>query len=419
MKIFPPKNHHLSGEIILPSSKSISNRMLILRKLYEPEMVIDNLSDANDTVLLNDILENVITQPSEENFVDVNVQDAGTAFRFLTAFCAITPGKWRIVGTPRLHERPISQLVTALQTMGAHISYENNDGFAPLLIEGRSLKMEGILDMRNVDSSQFISAIIMIAPKIEGNWSIRFSHQMSSLSFMYLTLKILRRFGLTFYSKNGLLEIHKLKRFDAEYLKVEPDWTSFYYWFSFIHLCKSCDLYFPGISQENIQTEKEKLFTVNNPDVEFYFDTKGLRIVKKNQQGLIRFNQKIDFKSHPDLATCFAVLSMAGKVEKIKFTGLDSLKYKESDREQVIGYIAETLNCTFYQEGRNWWLEAIQMHFEHQQEFEVFDDHRIAMSLAPLALINPIVIKNPEVVKKSYPKFWEHLTAIGFELNDN
>lgn len=392
--------------------------MLIIRKLYEPDMVIDNLSNANDTILLNDILENVVPKASNQNFVDVNVQDAGTAFRFLTAFCAITPGKWRIVGTPRLNQRPIEQLVAALQTMGAKISYENNNGFAPLLIEGTSLKMDGVLDMKKVNSSQFISAVIMIAPKIEGNWSIQFSHQMSSLSFMYLTLKILRRFGLTFYSKNGQLEIPKRKRFDAEYLKVEPDWTSFYYWFSFVHLCKSCDLYFPDISLENIQTEKEKLFTVNNPDVEFYFDQRGLHIKKNNHKGSLTFHKKNDFKEHPDLATCFAVLSMASKNEKIRFTGLDSLKYKESDREQVIKYIADKLQCNFYQEGKNWCLEAAEMSFLENEEFEVFDDHRIAMSLAPLALVSPIIIKNPEVVKKSYPTFWEHLSQVGFVLND-
>jgi len=414
MKISPPKNAHLSGEIKLPASKSISNRLLILKHLHEPDLIIDNLSNANDTVLLQNILSNLIKSPSINDCTDLIVQDAGTAFRFLTAFCAITEGNWRISGTERLHQRPISELVEALRIMGADIEYEISEGYAPLRIKGKSLSFNGILDMRNVSSSQFISAIIMIAPLVKGDWKIQFSHQMSSLSFMYLTLKIMRRLGFTFFMKEGYLQVHAKKRFEGEYFLVEPDWTSFYYWFSLAHLCESCDFYFPGLSQENIQTEKEKLFTISNTDLLFTFDAKGLRVQKQLFSGKVSFNQKIDFKNHPDLATCFAVLCMALRVVQIKFVGLESLKYKESDREQVVHYMANKMGCSFSKQNKNWVLKALDFGMNSDECFEVFDDHRIAMSLAPLALLAPIQISDPRVVIKSYPDFWKHWQEVGF-----
>lgn len=414
MKILPPKKKYLSGEILLPASKSISNRLLILKQLHEPDLVVENLSTANDTILLQNILDNFYELPIVDGWTDLNVEDAGTAYRFLTAFCAITEGNWRIYGTERLHQRPISKLVEALRTMGAEIEYEFSEGYAPLRIKGKSLSFNGILDMRNVSSSQFISAIIMIAPLVKGDWKIQFSHKMSSLSFMYLTLKIMRRLGFTFFMKEGYLQVHEKKRFEGEYFLVEPDWTSFYYWFSLAHLCESCDLYFPGLSQENIQTEKEKLFKISNPDLLFTFDAKGLRVQKHAFSGKVTFNQKIDFKNHPDLATCFAVLCMALRVEQIKFEGLESLKYKESDREQVIHYIAEKLGCSFTKQDKIWLLKAGDFRINSKECFEVFDDHRIAMSLAPLALLSPIMISEPSVVKKSYPDFWKHWQEVGF-----
>lgn len=408
----------MSGEILLPASKSISNRLLILKQLHEPDLVVENMSTANDTILLQNILDNLWELPIIKSWTDLNVEDAGTAFRFLTAFCAITDGNWRISGTERLHQRPISELVEALRAMGAEIEYEFSEGYAPLRIKGKSLSFNGILDMRNVSSSQFISAIIMIAPLVKGDWKIQFSQQMSSLSFMYLTLKIMRRLGFAFFMKEGYLQVHEKKRFKGEYFLVEPDWTSFYYWFSLAHLCESCDLYFPGLSQENIQTEKERLFIISNPDLLFTFDAKGLRVQKQVFSGKGTFNQKIDFKNHPDLATCFAVLCMALRVEQIKFVGLESLKYKESDREHVIHYMAKKLGCRFTKQDKNWWLEAVDFRMNSEECFEVFDDHRIAMSLAPLALLSPIQISNPKVVKKSYPDFWKHLQEVGFWFID-
>ncbi|MBT8326939.1 MAG: hypothetical protein KJP21_04400, partial [Bacteroidia bacterium] len=376
--------------------------------IYEPGLVIENLSVANDTIVLKRILS------SNEHNIDV--QDAGTAFRFLVAYCAITSGKWSINGTARLRERPISQLVDALRLLGADITYLEKEGYAPLSINGKKLKAnQSELDLTFVDSSQFISALLMIQPMIEGEFSIKINHKMNSKSFVKLTIILMRKMGFSVEVKGAHIRVKKERRFHGKFVRVEPDWTSFYYWYSMAHLAKDVDLCMVGLSQNNIHEEKKRLFDVGNKSLSFGENGDGL-CVKKSKDNKIEFMSKLNYSQFPDLAPTFAVLLAALRAGETELMGLESLKYKECNREEALEQILGMLNCTFGLEDKSWILNAENFELKSETLFSTFDDHRMAMSIAPLALIQPILIENESVVTKSYPNFWEDLQTVGFEI---
>ena len=398
----------LEGIIHLPSSKSISNRMLLLQKMYEPHMVLENLSTANDTVVLQRILDT--------NEHDIDVHDAGTVFRFLVAYCAATQGSWTINGTPRLKERPIKQLVDALRLLGAEITYLEKEGFAPLQIEGKQLKAnQSVLDLSFVDSSQFISALLMIQPKVEGDFEIKINHGMNSKSFVKLTVILMRKIGFSVQIDRSFIKVKKERRFEGEYFLVEPDWTSFYYWYSMAQLANKVELCMVGLSQNNIHEEKKRLFDVGNSSLTFGDDGKGL-CVKKLALNNIDLITELNYSQFPDLAPTFAVLLSALKAKYIEFKGLESLQHKESNRDEAIAAIVELMACSFRKEEGRWVLNAEGFKLEPNTQFPTFNDHRMAMSIAPLALLQPILIENEAVVSKSYPHFWEDLEQVGFEI---
>jgi 3-phosphoshikimate 1-carboxyvinyltransferase len=247
--------------------------MLILQHLYEPEMQIDNVSNANDSKLLQQILFS--------DSKDIYVKDAGTVFRFMLAYCATTPGEWTIRGTERLNERPIKELVDALKQLGADISYSETEGKAPLKIVGKELLADDtVLDLTQVKSSQFISALLLIAPKVKGDFDIKVNTKMSSYSYVVLTVSCLRRMGFKVHKQGQYINVSKSQKFDGEYFLVEPDWTSFYYWLSIAHLSKECKLFFPGLRLDNMQKERRYLFEVGNEAMSFEEKYGGLLIRK-------------------------------------------------------------------------------------------------------------------------------------------
>ncbi len=396
----------LKGIINLPSSKSISNRMLILQHLYEPDLKLDNLSSANDTVLLKSLLEG---QDQE-----LNVQDAGTAFRFILAYCAAIGGSYVIRGSERLHERPIEELANVLEVLGAKITYLNKEGFAPLKIESDGLSGEGVLDLSEVKSSQFVSAILMIMPKINGDVQLKINHKMNSFSYVVLTVSALRRMGFSVESKGTYVKVSKHQKFKGEYFKVEPDWTSFYYWYAMAHLSSGADLLFPGINQTNMHKDRKRLFDIGNVQLRFEDKKEGFHIQKDKANTHVECPSLLNFSQFPDLAPTFALLLPALGCG-CELTGLESLKFKECDREFAIGQYLKQMNSSMTKSGNVWCIEG-SLDLASDTQFDVFDDHRMAMSLAPLALIQPIQLANENVVKKSYPNFWNDLVAAGFEI---
>lgn len=398
----------LEGTIDLPSSKSICNRMLILSKLYEPEMHLENLSAANDSILLKKILDS--------DTRDINVQDAGTAFRFLVAYAAAGSGEYTIRGTDRLHERPISGLVDALRMFGADITYIEKEGQAPIKIIGKQLKVStNLVDLTNVKSSQFISALLMIAPLIQGDFNLKVNTKMSSYSYVLLTISCLRRMGFSVYVKGMYISVNKQQKFDGEYFLIEPDWSSFYYWLSMAHLSKECDLFFPGLRLDNMQKERKHLFEVGNTAMTFEEKEDGMCIRKKTQ-GTIDCPEVLQFSQRPDSAMTYAMLLPALGCKFHIFKGLESLKHKECDREVAINEHLAKVGVALQKIENRWELKADDYKLKADTVFPAYKDHRMAMCVAPLALIKPIVIEDETVVKKSYPHFWEDMKSVGFHI---
>lgn len=400
----------LQGEISLPSSKSISNRMLLLQSLYEPTLQIDNISEANDS----QILKGILASPAQT----VDVQDAGAVFRFMVAYCACSPGTWNISGTARLNQRPISELVDALRLFGADITYLEKEGEAPLLVRGKELKAsQEVVDVSQVRSSQFVSALLMIAPKVKGEFSLKINIGMYSFSYVLLTVSCMRRMGFSVHIKGSYIQVSKHQKFDGEYFLVEPDWTSFYYWFSMIHLSESADLFFPGLRLNNIQKERKLLFKVGSVTVKMEEVNDGLRFIKEGKAE-IDCPEELNFSQYPDSAMTYAILIGAVGCTPTYFKGLESLKYKESEREAGIISHLEKMNVTFTPEGERWQLDNKNFHLKADTIFPTYDDHRMAMCIAPLALLKSVVIEQPYTVKKSYPRFWNDLSSLGFEIDE-
>jgi 3-phosphoshikimate 1-carboxyvinyltransferase len=398
----------LKGTISLPSSKSVSNRVLILQKLYEPELKIDNLSDANDTKLLQDILRNESTH--------LDVQDAGTAFRFLVAYCAVRPGVWTIQGSNRLHERPIQELVELLQILGADITYLESPHYAPLRIIGKPLKANFNLDVRHVKSSQFVSALLMIAPKIEGDFKLVVDSSMNSYSYIALTIEVMRNLGFKIDENENSISVSKEKKSSTKHFKVEPDWSSFYYWYAMAYLSESCNLDFPGLNMDNLSQEKNAIGFVANSDVDVDISDNDLHIKRTINQSVSIFKSKYNFSQYPDLAPTFAFLLPTLGCRNTRFYGLESLQFKECDREEAVGQQLERINVQFEKQNDFWTINADDFMMYNVPFFDTYSDHRMAMSVAPLALLGDIIVEDETVVKKSYPDFWEDLKKVGFEI---
>jgi 3-phosphoshikimate 1-carboxyvinyltransferase len=382
----------------------------MLQKLYEPGVFLDNLSEANDTQLLVRIL-------SQESRV-LDVEDAGTSFRFLLAYTAVTPGEWIIRGKERLHQRPIAELVDALRIFGAEIEYLENDGYAPLKVNGRKLIAKStLIDVTAVRSSQFISALLLIAPLIEGDFNLKVNTKMSSYSYVQLTISCLRRMGFTVFIKGQYLSVNKQQKFDGEYFQIEPDWTSFYYWLSIAHLAKEVDLFFPGLRLDNMSRERTKLYDVGNKAMFFEEKNGGIRITK-NEEGSIEVVTDLNYAQFPDSAMTFAMLIPAVGKKNVNLRGLDSLKYKECNREDALMRHLAKMGVKFTKEEEVWKLDATEFDLRPDTYFETYGDHRMAMCVAPLAVLQPILIEDKEVVKKSYPHFWQDLKRVGFIVEE-
>ena len=398
----------VKGEINLPSSKSISNRMLILQKLYEPDIQLDNVSNANDTQLLKKLLDG--------DSKDLFVEDAGTVFRFMVAYCATTPGEWTINGIERLNERPIKELVDALRLLGADISYSKSECYGPLKIVGKELAaVNDLIDLTHVKSSQFISALLLIAPMVKGDFNIKVDVKMSSYSYILLTVSCLRRMGFSVFIKGMYISVSKKQKFDGEYFLIEPDWSSFYYWFSISHLSKECDLFFPGLRLDNMQKERKYLFEVGNNAMTYEEKESGIRI-SKSKQGKVECPDILHFAQRSDSAMTYGMLLPAIGCKYHKLKGLESLKYKECDREEALTEHLAKVGVQLSKIENEWELKAENYKLQPNTMFPSYDDHRMAMCVAPLGLEQPILVEDETVVKKSYPHFWEDLESVGFEI---
>ncbi len=389
--------------IHLAASKSESNRALILNALAGFEGDLENLSAARDTQTMIRLLKS-----TDER---ADVLDAGTTMRFLTAFFAITNQEKTMTGTPRMCQRPIGILVDALRTLGAHIEYLDKKGYPPLKLKGFINQKSESLTIRGDVSSQFISAILMIAPLLPNGLKINLTGEIGSIPYIQMTLKQMQAFGV-YVEANWELKtlIVKPQKYVATFFKVESDWSGASYWYAIVALAKDpkIEIELLGLKENSLQGDSVIVGIMNQLGVKSTFTERGVLLTKIYSE--LSFNW--DFINCPDLAQTVAVVVACKNIPAI-FTGLESLKVKETDRVKALQNELVKIGAELKEIIPNEKYEIVsQGIWDDLPRFETYDDHRMAMAFAPISMIQDIIIEEPNVVAKSYPSFWDDIRKI-------
>jgi len=415
-KTFITKPERLQASIQLPASKSISNRALIIYALTGGELLPQNLSDCDDT--------EVIMRALEEMPMEINIKAAGTAMRFMTAFLAATEhGEHVLTGTERMKHRPIMILVDALRKLGATISYEGEDGFPPLRIKGQPLD-GGQLDIAGNVSSQYISALLMIGPVLKKGLELHLTGEIISRPYIDLTLWMMREFGADAEWTSVDTIMVKPKPYKPRNYYIENDWSAASYWYEIMALSEDRDavVRLEGLTDGSKQGDSSVRYIFSLLGVKTVFESKEPGIpsvvtLRKTGHRVPRLDY--DFVNSPDLAQTFVAVC-CGLGVPFRFTGLQTLKIKETNR--IAALTAEMLKLGYRLQESNgselsWDGEC---HFQGQgakpSAIDTYEDHRMALALAPLAMRYPIAINNPQVVTKSYPQYWDDLRKAGFQI---
>jgi 3-phosphoshikimate 1-carboxyvinyltransferase len=399
------KNQQVGGTVSgLPASKSVSNRVLVLDALAGYGSELKNLSEARDTQLMQKLVK------SSDKVIDV--MDAGTTMRFLTAFYAISGSNRIMTGTDRMKERPISPLVNTLREIGADIRYLGKDGYPPLEILGFSGQRTREVTIPGNLSSQFISALMMIAPVLPLGLRIQLSGHVGSRPYIKMTQEMIRMFGGKIEFERNLIEVSPGGLKKVNYA-VEPDWSAASYWFSFCGLSEQGEFYLPGNFSQSFQGDQVITDIGKLMGIESARSAEGLSLKKSTHQNIIEW----DFTDCPDLAQTVAPLCAFKGISGI-FTGLESLRIKETDRiaalQQELAQSGATLEETT---TGVWKLTPAKRITDYLFEVKTYHDHRMAMGFAPLATHLDVAIEDRNVVNKSYPRFWTDLQSVGFDLD--
>lgn len=404
MRLFK-RNSTLKGTFHLPASKSISNRLLIMRAVSGIDFNIENLSKANDSQLMAKHLA--------EGTHIIDVEDAGTVMRFLTAYYAATPGKHLLTGTERMMQRPIAQLVETLKDLGAKISYTQNLGYPPLLISGRKLS-GGEVKIDASVSSQFISALLLIAPIVRDGLILNLSSDIVSQPYIDMTIGLMQDAGITVMKTKERLKVMPGDYNPQDGYTVEADWSAASYWLAFAVMADEVKMHLPGLNRSSLQGDSTLLYLMEPFGLDLDLRNDGLYVFKSAQRPLPK-HLEFDFTNNPDLAPTFICLCGALGINAT-FKGLQTLSIKESDRTKVLATELAKLGLKFIGTGGEWELDASKKIFT-PVSFSSHGDHRIAMALSVFAAQREIEITNPDVVKKSYPTFWHELKKANFEIS--
>ena len=417
-------NGILNGEIHLTSSKSESNRALIIQALCDDDFEIQNLSNSDDTVVLQQLLNS-----SKKEW---SVGLAGTAMRFLTAYLAIQDEEVVLTGAQRMKERPIKVLVDVLKELGAEISYEENEGYPPLKIIGKQLSGGKVFIDGSV-SSQYVSALLMIAPKLDDGLVIEFEGEIISKPYINMTIEMMRYFGAEVCWEENAIVV-KSGNYIAKDFKVEADWSAASYWYSMVALAKEADITLFGLKKESLQGDAVVQEIYKKLGVKTEIVEGGIRLTKRchteRSRSVVEVSElKINFVDCPDVAQTVAVTCAALNV-KAKLTGLKTLRIKETDRISALQTELTKLGFSVEVEKDDILINSLpgtKQSCASESEFaslqggslamtniKTYDDHRMAMAFAPLSLLTEITIEDENVVGKSYPNFWKDLENLDF-----
>ena len=399
-------NNEIKKSFNISGSKSESNRLLILKHLFE-NIEIDNISDSDDTVVLEKGLLS--------NSGKVNIHHAGTAMRFLTAYFSIQENKSYVIsGSDRMHDRPIKILVDALNDLGADVKYIDKTGYPPLKINGKKLNVFNVsLDAKI--SSQYITALILIAPSLEKGLIINLIGEITSKPYIDMSLALLNRIGVETSFTNNRIEIKPVGNLNISKHYVESDWSSLSYFFSVVALSKSSEINIGTYFKNSIQGDKKL--------VEIY-DKLGVKTIFKNNKVSLKktrnfkLPKKLELKLNdtPDLAQTIAVTCF-GLGLPCDLYGLHTLKIKETDRLLALKVELEKLGATVIITKDSLHLKK-SIIIKKDIIINTYDDHRMAMAFATLGIVKPIIINNPKVISKSFPSFWSVLEKLNFKLSE-
>lgn len=401
------ENKIIKGELVLPSSKSISNRLLMIRAIAQRNFEIYNLSYSDDTKSLLDILK------SDSNVFDVG--NAGTTMRFLTSYLANKPGEWILTGSERMKNRPIGILVNALKELGVKIEYLEKEGFPPIKIHGTRLE-GGNIEISGSISSQFISSLLLIAPTLPKGLNIKLKSRVVSKPYIDMTLNLMKKFGIKSRWEGNHLIVDK-QSYRVKDFTVEADWSSASYWYELAALADWADIKLYGLKKNSIQGDSiiAKLF--EKLGIKTSYIQGGARIRKMSNPKIKNF--EYDFTDIPDLAQTFVVtLSMLNI--PFSLTGLDTLIIKETNR-------IKALKNEMLKTGNNLAITndtisrfANSNAINEQPSvlcFKTYNDHRMVLSLTPIAVLQRILVEDTDVVSKSYTGYWEDIQKLGFNVH--
>jgi 3-phosphoshikimate 1-carboxyvinyltransferase len=404
--VLKKRNGAFDLKIQLASSKSESNRALIINALCNFEGKLLNLSSARDTQTMIKLLDS-----KESSTADV--LDAGTTMRFLTAYFTVSNISKKMTGTPRMCERPIGILVDALKTLGAEINYLEKEGYPPHQIQGLNEQKTAQLSIRGDVSSQYISALLMIAPYLPYGLILKLTGDIGSIPYIKMTIRQMEAFGVHVYEDwdNKTLKVAPQKYKPTEY-KIESDWSGASYWYSIVALSEDhyTQVELLGLKENSLQGDSAIVEIMNSLGVKSTFTQDGVLLQKIEPKEHFEW----DFTNCPDLAQTVAVIASAKRIPSI-FTGIESLKIKETDRVLALQNELKKFGADLVETKAN---SEYKITFSELENFKIkgsiatYDDHRMAMAFAPLVMLGDIEIQEPQVVVKSYPSYWDDLKKI-------
>ncbi|MAP79884.1 MAG: 3-phosphoshikimate 1-carboxyvinyltransferase [Aequorivita sp.] len=388
--------------IDIGGSKSESNRLLILQSQLA-NIGIKNLSQSDDTKVLQEALK------VSRGIIDIG--HAGTAMRFLTAYFSAQPNiDVILMGSQRMHNRPIGVLVDALRKLGANISYLKTEGYPPLKIIGNTL-VKDIVSINSGVSSQYISALLLIAPSLPNGLKLSLDGKITSLPYIEMTLSLLKQTGISSSFNGRQITISPVKNKVSATLQIESDWSSASYFYSLVALSNNCKITLFSFNKTSVQGDAALVQIYEALGVETTFNTVKKTITISKKKGELADTLMLDLSNTPDLAQTIAVTCF-GLGITCRLWGLQTLKIKETDRLFALKNELEKMGASVKIDDESIYVERLGA-IKGNMQIETYQDHRMAMAFAPLAIIVNLSIANPEVVSKSYPKFWQDLSKTG------
>ncbi|WP_281616216.1 3-phosphoshikimate 1-carboxyvinyltransferase [Flammeovirga sp. SubArs3] len=402
MKIFHPSKT-VKLDVPLVSSKSESNRALIIQASAKETIELGNISKARDTQTMMRLLAS--------NDETLDVLDAGTTMRFLTAYVTANNRKTIMTGTARMQERPIGILVDALRSLGAEVEYLKNDGYPPHKINGFTQKTDTV-SIRGDVSSQYISALLLVGPTLPQGIKLVLEGTVASKPYIMMTLSLMERFGVKYTWEDNTITVAP-QEYKAGNYTIESDWSGASYWYSIAALSEEADIKIMHLREDSLQGDKAIVEIMEQLGVKSTFEADGVRLTKTEKAEKFFF----DFTHCPDLAqtivSLVAALGMEGRM-----IGLQSLRIKETDRIAALQNEIKKLGLEIEVIGDEEIIVPAGGISIDGQTIHTYEDHRMAMAFAPLSILGELNIDEPEVVAKSYPSYWEDLTAAGFKIED-